>query len=169
MYDAEEQKEIRDTLSFPEEELRDLKDKYRAIMALLAEHGLTDLTDQDAFFDLFYNEDIRFAYLLAFKELTRCMNLVYPAKEALEYRPDYQALTAINVMAAKHLQDERLSMKGIPEKLRGITDDYLKSKGIDQKIAPISILDDKFEADVNNKKRKKTKAAAVEHAIRHHI
>ena len=169
MYDAEEQKEIRDTLSFPEEELRDLKDKYRAIMALLAEHGLTDLTDQDAFFDLFYNEDIRFAYLLAFKELTRCMNLVYPAKEALEYRPDYQALTAINVMAAKHLQDERLSMKGIPEKLRGITDDYLKSKGIDQKIAPISILDDKFEADVGNKKRKKTKAAAVEHAIRHHI
>ena len=60
-------------------------------------------------------------------------------------------------------------MKGIPPKLRKLTDAYLKSKGIDQKIAPISILDDQFEAQVGKHKRSKTKAAEVEHAIRHHI
>jgi type I restriction enzyme R subunit len=72
-------------------------------------------------------------------------------------------------MAAKHLRDERLSMKGIPPKLRGITDTYLESKGIDQKIKPISILDDDFEKQVGKRSRTKTKAAEIEHAIRHHL
>ena len=168
-YDEEEQKEITDSLSSPDEELRDLHEKFKIIMDLLAEHGITDLNDHDAFFDLFYDEDIRFGYLIAFKALTRCLNLVHPKKEALDYNNDYQTLASINVMASRHFRDERLSMKGIPQKLRNITDEFLVSKGIDQKVEPISILDDNFEAEVRKKKRKSTKAAAVEHAIRHHI
>jgi type I restriction enzyme, R subunit len=82
---------------------------------------------------------------------------------------DYQALTAINVLAGKHFRDERLSMKGIPSKLRGITDAYLQSKGIDVKIKPISILDADFQKQVAKRSRTKTKAAEVEHAIRHHL
>ena len=46
-----------------------------------------------------------------------------------------------NVLASKHFQDERLSMKGIPPKLRAITDLYLESKGIDLKVEPISIFE----------------------------
>jgi len=60
-------------------------------------------------------------------------------------------------------------MKGIPPKLRALTDAYLESKGIDQKIKPISILDEDFERSVAKRKRTKTKAAEVEHAIRHHL
>ena len=75
----------------------------------------------------------------------------------------------INVLAGKHFRDERLSMKGIPPKLRAITDQYLESKNIDQKIEPISILDEEFEKNVGKRNRTKTKAAEVEHAIRHHL
>jgi len=82
---------------------------------------------------------------------------------------DYQALAAINVLAEKHLHDERLSMKGIPPKLRAITDAYLESKGIDVKVKPISIMDGNFEKQVGKRSRTKTKAAEVEHAIRHHL
>jgi type I restriction enzyme R subunit len=60
-------------------------------------------------------------------------------------------------------------MQGIPPKLRAIADAHLVSKGIDTKIAPISILDEDFEKGVKEHKRNKTKAAEVEHAIRHHI
>jgi type I restriction enzyme R subunit len=60
-------------------------------------------------------------------------------------------------------------MKGIPPKLRGITDTYLESKGIEVKIKPISILDKDFEKEVGKRSRTKTKAAEVEHAIRHHL
>jgi type I restriction enzyme R subunit len=73
------------------------------------------------------------------------------------------------VLAGRHLNDQRLSMKGIPPKLRAITDQYLASRGIEQKIKPISILDEDFESKVAKRERIKTKAAAVEHAIRHHL
>lgn len=168
-YDEREQKEVKDTLSFPEAEIRQLETDHRAIRSMLAENGLTDLTDVDAFFDLFYNEDIRFEFILAFKQFTRSLNLVFPAKEALAFMSDYQVLTNINIQAERHFHDSRLSMKGIPAKLRAITDAYLISQGIDLKIQPISILDDNFEREVSKRDRTKTKAAVVEHAIRHHI
>jgi type I restriction enzyme R subunit len=168
-YDEREQKEVIDALGFPEEELRELKDRHAAIMAFLSARGITDLTDHDAFFDLFYDEDIRFEYMLAFKKMTQSLNVVFPAKEALNYMPDYERLSEINVLAGKHFRDGRLSMKDIPPKLRAITDAYLESRGIDVKIPPISILDEDFERDVSTRSRTKTKAAEVEHAIRHHL
>lgn len=168
-YDEREQKEILDSLGSEEEELNDLKAAHAEIMELLKKHGLEDLNDHDAFFDLFYDEDIRFEYLVAFEKLTKCMNVVFPRKEALDYFHDYQSLSEINALAKRHFRDQRFSMKGIPAKLRTITDDYLKSKGIEQKVEPISILDDKFEDEVGKRKRAKTKAAEVEHAIRHHL
>ncbi len=167
--DEREQKEIIDALSFPEEELRELRDSHAAIMSLLKKHGLSDLADHDAFFDVFYDEDLRFDFMLAFKRLTKCLNLVFPARQALDYMGDYQSLAEINVLAGKHFRDERLSMKGIPPKLRAITDKHLESKGIDIKVAPISILDEDFQKDVGKRSRTKTKAAEVEHAIRHHL
>jgi len=168
-YDEREQKEVLDALSFPEEELRELAESHAAIMALLKERGLEDLSDHDAFFDIFYDEDLRFDYLLAFRELTRCLNVVFPARQALDHMDDYQALAEINALAQKHFRDQRLSMKGIPPKLRAITDEHLRSKGIDLKVAPISILDEDFEKDTGKRGRTKTKAAEVEHAIRHHL
>lgn len=168
-YDEREQKEVTGALSFPEEELRELKTSHDAIIVLLEENGLTDLTDHDAFFDIFYDEDLRFKFMNLFKQFTKNLNIVYPAKEALDYKADYNALTEINVLAAKHFRDARLSMKGIPPKLRSITDAFLVSRGIDIKIEPISILDDDFQKEVKKHKTTKTCAAEIEHAVRHHI
>ena len=168
-YDEREQKEIVDTLSFPDEELRELEDAHAAVMELLKDHGLTDMTDHDAFFDVFYDEDARFDFLLAFKRLTKSLNLLLPARQALDFMGDYKALVEISVLAGKHLRDERLSMKGIPAKLRAITDDHLESQGIDVKVPAISILDENFEKNVGEHRRTRTKAAKIEHAIRHHL
>jgi type I restriction enzyme, R subunit len=168
-YDEREQNEILDVLSFPEEELKALRAAEAAVMAFFEKHGVTDLTDHDALFDLFYDEDLRFEFLKLFKEFTKCLDVVFPAKEALDFMKNYQTLTAVSVMAAKHLRDERLSMKGIPPKLRKITDAFLVSRGIETKVAPISILDEDFQKDVAQRSRTKTKAAEIEHAIRHHL
>ena len=168
-YDEREQKEVLDTLSFPEEELRELRASHRAIMDLLERCGLTDLGDHDAFFDLFYDEDLRFEFVEAFRRFTRSLDLVFPDSVALEYMHDYHALAEINVLAGKHFRDARLSMRGIPPKLRALTDEYLESRGVDAKVAPISILDPDFESQVGSRGRTKTKAAEIEHAIRHHL
>lgn len=60
-------------------------------------------------------------------------------------------------------------MKGIPPKLRNITDAFLESRGIEVKVEPISILDEDFHSEVQSRSRTKTKAAEIEHAIRHHL
>jgi type I restriction enzyme R subunit len=168
-YDEREQNEVLDVLSFPEEELLELKASHVAIMEFLKSHGLTDLSDHDAFFDLFYDEDIRFEYMRLFKEFTKCLNLVFPAKEALDFMRNYESLMEINVLAEKHFRDGRLSMKGIPPKLRNIADAFLESRGIAVKVAPISILDQDFQKEVKSRNRTKTKATEIEHAIRHHL
>ena len=169
VYDEREQKEVIDALSFPEEELHNLKNSHAVVITLLEDHGLTDLTDHDAFFDVFYDEDLRFDYMQAFKKFTKCLNLVFPSRQALKFMGDYNALSEINVLAGKHLRDRRLSMKGIPPKLRVLTDKYLKSKSIDQMVEPISILDQDFQKNVAKRRRTKTKAAEIEHAIRHYL
>jgi type I restriction enzyme R subunit len=168
-YDEREQKEVEDVLSFPEEEVRALRASHAAVMEFLGAQGLKDLTDHDAFFDLFYDEDVRFGFMSLYKEFTRCLNVVFPSKTGLDYIGDFQALTEINVLAGKHFRDARLSMKEIPPKLRAITDAYLESRGISVRIEPISILDKDFQSEVRGRGRTKTKAAEIEHAIRHHL
>jgi len=60
-------------------------------------------------------------------------------------------------------------MKCVPRKLRNITDEYLVSRGIEQKVAPLSVLDPNFQIQAQRRNGTKTKAAEIEHAIRHHI
>jgi len=168
-YDEREQNEVLDVLSFPEEELRELRASHAAIMEFLKRESLTDLTDHDAFFDLFYDEDLRFEFMSLFKTFTKALNVVFPSRDALDFMGNYQSLMEINVLAGKHFRDERLSMKGIPPKLRKITDAFLVSRGVDVKVEPISILDEDFQKEVKGRTRTKTKAAEIEHAIRHHL
>jgi type I restriction enzyme R subunit len=168
-YDAREQKDITDALSSLEEELQELARSHSEIMSFLRRNGLTDLTDHDAFFDVFYDEDLRFGFTVLFRKLTKALNVVFPSRRALDYMADYNALAEVNVMAARHFRDERLSMNGLPAKLRAITDEFLESKGIEVKVEPISILDDDFERDVMAHARAKTRAAEIEHAVRHHV
>ena len=168
-YDEREQNEVLDVLSFPEEELRELRAAEAAVIQFLHSHGLTDLTDHDAFFDLFYDEDLRFEFMSLFRKFTDCLDVVFPSREVLAFIRNYQALAEVNALASKHFRDERLSMRGIPPKLRTISDAFLESRGITVKVEPISILDEDFQKEVTSRSRTKTKAAEIEHAIRHHL
>ncbi len=170
VYAEKELQEIVDCISDEDAELNDLIKAHQDVWNFLKVYGLEDLSDSDAFFDVFYDEDIRFEYIKLYNTLTSCFNTVLPRKEALEFFNDWKAFTEINALANKHFRDGRFSMKGIPPKLRAIADEYLISKGIEQQVAPISIIaDDFFNKVVATKKREKTKAAEVEHAIRHFI
>lgn len=97
------------------------------------------------------------AFTLLFRSVTSAMNNLYPRKEALHYLNDYNLLAEISVQASQHTRDERLNLKGVPEKLRKILDEYLESNGIDPKVAPISITDDGFAKEVERRKSNKTK------------
>jgi len=167
--DADEVDEILGCLSNDTEEVNDLIHAHKEMMDLVSHYGIHDLNDFDAFFDLFYDEDVRFDFIQKFKKLSKAFDIVLPSPKALDYLKDYNMLSEINVMAGRHFRDGRMSMKGVPAKLRAITDEYLISRGIDQKVPPLSILDDEFLEGVSHGKRAKTKAAEIEHAIRSYI
>lgn len=168
-YQKKEQQEIISQIRNEQQEINDLILAHQQIWNFLEKYNLTDFSDADAFYDLFYDEDIRFAYILTFKKLTKAFNVVMPRKEALDYWQDYKNFIAINHLAYQHFRDARFSLKGIPKKLRNIADEFLKSHGIELKVAPISIIDDNFETLTNSHTRTNTKAATVEHAIRNYI
>lgn len=169
IYDAEERAEIEELLDRTDELLKELESARNAIRNLFTSQGITDLHDRDAIFDVLYDEKIRSEFAALYQQFTRLLNELFPSKEALNFLVDFQQFTEVNTMAGQHFRDHRLSMKGIPEKLRTITDDYLKSRGVEQRIEPISILDEEFAQQVNHHPRTRTKAAAIEHAIRNHI
>lgn len=169
VYFEKEQQEVLSCIVDPTELFKELESTHKEIWKLFREHGIENLSDADAFYDLFYDEDIRFRFVDAYRKFMRAMDNVFPRKEALDYVKDMFRFTEINALAGQHFRDSRMSMKGIPAKLRSITDEYLHSKGIEQKVEPISIMDENFFEHVKSKQRIKTKAAEVEHAIRHFI
>jgi type I restriction enzyme R subunit len=168
VYFAKEQQEILSCITDPTELFKELETTHKAVWKIFEEQNIKDLSDSDAFYDLFYDEDIRFKFIDAYRKFMKAIDNVFPRKEALDYVKDMFRFTEINVLAGQHFRDSRMSMKGIPAKLRSITDEFLISEGIEQKVEPISIMDENFFEHVKAK-RTKTKAAEVEHAIRHFI
>jgi type I restriction enzyme R subunit len=169
VYFEKEQQEVLSCITDPTELFKELETTHKEVWKIFKENGIEDLSDSDAFYDLFYDEDIRFKFIDAYRKFMRAIDNVFPRKEALDYVKDMFRFTELNVLAGQHFRDSRMSMKGIPAKLRSITDEFLKSQGIEQKVEPISIMDENFFDHVKTKQRTKTKAAEVEHAIRHFI
>jgi len=168
-YWEEEQKEITGCLLDTTVLMLGLKNSFTELSNVFEINGLSVYSDPDDIFNLFYDEDIRFKFTEAFNKFSKALDNVFPRKEALDYIHQLNKFSEINVLASQHLRDRRMSMKGVSEKLRKVTDEFLKSKGISTKVEPISILDDKFFENVTKNKTEKTKAAVVEHAIRDFI
>lgn len=166
-YWEKEQQEISGSLTDLNELNNELESSHKDLLKVFDENGISLFSDPDDIYNIFYDDNIRHNFSEAFKRFSKALDNVFPRKEALNYLNDLNRFAEINTLAAQHFRDNRMSMKGVTEKLRKVTDQYLVSKGIELKIEPISILDDKFFENIQKtQKREKTKASAVEHAIR---
>ena len=165
-YWEKEQNEITGCLLDNSSLMAELKTAHEELLRVFEENGLSVYSDPDDIFNLFYDEDIRHAFTEAFSKFSKALDNVFPRKEALDYIGDLDRFAEINTLASQHYRDTKMSMKGVSDKLRRVTDEFLKSKGISTKIEPISIMDDKFFENIKAIPRKETKAARIEHAIR---
>ncbi|HLG34382.1 MAG TPA: HsdR family type I site-specific deoxyribonuclease [Bacteroidia bacterium] len=169
LYFEEEDAENALVMADETELFKELETAHQKILEAVKEVGINDINDLDAYYDIFYDENVRFKFIEAYRNFMKALNDVFPRKEALDYVKDMLRFTEINVQAGRHLRDSRMSMRGVSDKLRVIADKHLLSLGIDEKVEPISILDEKFFEHIKKRKRNKTKAAEIEHAIRDHI
>jgi type I restriction enzyme R subunit len=165
-YWEKEQQEITTSIINNADLLNDLSNAHQNLIRVFQENGISIYSDPDDIFNLFYDEDIRHNFSEAFGKFAKALDNVFPRKEALDYLSDLNRFTEINVLASQHFRDQKMSMKGVSNKLRKVTDEFLISKGISAKIEPISILDDNFFDSVKHNKREKPRASAIEHAIR---
>lgn len=165
-YWEKEQEEITLCLLHKSDLIKELEAAHKEVMDIFEENNLNLSVNADEIFDLFYDEDLRHNFTEKFKAFAKALDNLFPNQEALDYIDDLNRLSGINTLASQHFRDRRMSMKGVSDKLRKVTDEYLKSKGIRTKIEPISILDERFFENINQKERPKTKASEVEHAVR---
>jgi len=84
-YVKREQQEVIECLIPASELIGELKQSLDETLEILARNGLGETTEPEAFYDLFYDEDIRFEYLMAFRKLSHAFNKVLPRAEALDY------------------------------------------------------------------------------------
>lgn len=159
VYAEEEQAEIVDQIADPAQADAAMKTAAEALRTTIREIGVDDPDDLYAYFAAFYDDEARARFLLAFGTFTSAFNTVLPRKEALDYLDDFLRATEVAVQARAHLDDASFSLKDVPPKLRRLADAHLREKGIEQSVAPISILDDAFEAEVAGPGTPKAKAA----------
>lgn len=169
IYAEEERREIVEELSDPAQEIEALRRAAAALNATIRDIGVEDPDDIEAYYAAFYDEEARARFLLAYSEFTAAFNTVLPRKEALDFMDDFLRASEVAVQARSHLDDPRFSLRDVPPKLRGLADRHLESKGIEQGVAPISILDNAFEAEVEGTNRPKAKAAKKKGRIRGYI
>ena len=163
---GKEQEEITECLLDTSSLFAELRIAHETLLKVFTENGLSVYKESEDIYNMFHDEDVRYKYMEAFNGFAKALDNVYPRKEALEYLPELNSFAAINALAARHCRDRKINMNGVSAKLRKVTDEYLKSKGIETKVEPISIMDDKFFDTIKTHKRTRTKAAAIEHAIR---
>ena len=72
-------------------------------------------------------------------------------------------------MARNRYRDDKLSIKDASKKIREIVEEYLISKGVDPKIPPTPLFDDKFIGKLKKQKSNKAKAEELTYAILEHI
>ncbi|MEN0045679.1 MAG: HsdR family type I site-specific deoxyribonuclease [Bacteroidota bacterium] len=169
VYDEKEQQEVLGCLGNHDEEYKKLKEAHQNIINFFKEYGLEIYDEEDAINDFFYDDKARFDFLQYFKKFSKAFDIVLPKKEALDFVEDFKRLVEISYFAKQFSRDNRIGLGDLSKKLRAIADEHLVSKGVDQKIPPLSIMDDAFMSDVVKRKRAKTKAAEIEHAIRSYI
>lgn len=167
--DSGEINDIIESFGTTDDLLRALVEAHNKIMDFIKSQGIINLEDEDAFYEMFYDEEIRSTYINLYRAFSSAFNALQPAKEVLDFYHDWLALTEINALAMKHISDGRLSMKGLTPKLVAIANKYLVNKGVDEKVKPISIMAEDFLKETKKRKTDKSRAAQVEHAIRNYI
>ena len=150
-----------------EAELQNLRFSRQAIVDFFTENKIYELSkDIEKAVDILEDEEKRIVFLDRYKKFTKDMDALLPDPKALEFLPDLKLFTLISHLARTRYRDDTFSAEDLSDKLRDLVDEYLKSNGVDTKIPPIPIIDQRF---VPQGKTSKAQVTEIESAIREHI
>ncbi|WP_375723544.1 HsdR family type I site-specific deoxyribonuclease [Arcobacter sp. KX21116] len=166
-YNEKEQEDSLDTGLWDVDKLEsELKECSIKINEFIENEGIP-IDSYDDWYALFYEDEIRYEFLMLFKEYSQYLDELYPSEKAVDFIEEFKKLKALQIEALGHELDSSYIIDS--KKLQDIVDEYLLSKGIKQKVAPIEVFSDEFVKKKDARKSSKAKAAEIENALMKHI
>ena len=153
--------------------LKDLKDeipKLKNAHTRVLQHfkGL-DLDDLDECIMALEDEVKRQVFQTDFQTFSKQLDIILPDPAATPFLKDLKRLGKISIGARNLFRDEQLDIASAGEKVRSLIEEHMYSTGVDSKIRPVDLLAHDFKEKLDAHKSSRSKAAEIEHAIKHHI
>ena len=114
-------------------------------------------------------EDVRARFDMAFRELSKSIDLLMPDPAVSPYIEDFKFLGAIREGARNLYRDDRLSLEDCSKKVETLIHAHIADTGIDEILEPISITAPDFIEKVEAKGSARAKASHIEYAIKQTI
>ena len=153
--------------------LKDLKDEIpklkNAHTRVLGHFKGLDLDDLDECIMSLEDEVKRQIFQTDFQTFAKQLDIILPDPAATPFLKDLRRLGKISVGARNLFRDEQLDIASAGEKVRKLIEEHVYSTGVDSKIKPVDLLAHDFKEKLNIHKTSRSKAAEIEHAIKHHI
>ncbi|MDC3394406.1 type I restriction endonuclease subunit R [Planktomarina temperata] len=153
--------------------LQDLKDeipKLKNAHTRVMQHfnGL-NLDDLDECILSLEDEVKRQIFQIDFQKFSKQLDIILPDPAAIPFLKDLKRLGKILIGARNLFRDEQLNIASAGEKVRELIEEHVYSTGVKSKIKPVDLLATDFQDELDKHKSPRSKAAEIEHAIKHHI
>lgn len=162
--------DIEETLQVVKDEGRDMDELQYTKSAIIDFFKKYDVKDDDieVCVDLLADDEVRNDFLALFRNFSNAMDKALPKPEALKFAKHLKQFGFVAQVARNRYRDEKLNLRDVSKKVRDIIDEYLVSMGVDPKIPPTPIFDEKFELKIKRQPAK-AKAEELKHAITDYI
>jgi type I restriction enzyme R subunit len=131
------------------------------------EHELNDVLERCVQYAL--PEDKRAQFMVAFRELSRSLDMVLPDPEANRFRHGVGFLGMVYREVARRARDQTMDLDGCGEKVRQLIAEHVKAVKIDLLVEAVPILAAEFDQQLERLRSPRAKASEMEHAIKHEI
>ncbi|MBL8798674.1 MAG: type I restriction endonuclease subunit R [Planctomycetia bacterium] len=151
------------------DDLPTLEDRHRDVMGVFRDQGLDIYKQRAECVDLLADIKTRAEFTVKLRLFLEALDMLLPRPEGLPFTRDARQLGLINMQASNRYRDGQLNVRGAGPRVEALIDQYVRAKGIDPKVPPISILDVNFPKVVQGAGSSRAKASEMEHAARYHI
>ena len=148
------------------EALPRLRAAHQAVMQIFTSRGIADLLPIDPPVQLLADPRLRADFINKLRTFLARLGALFTRPESAEFKRDAKILAFIARVASNVYQDPQLLLLGVEAKVKQLVDTYIAAQGIDPVIPPTSIMDAKFADEVKKYGSSRTRASAMQHAIR---
>lgn len=169
IYTDEDIEEISEVVKNKAKSIDELRYVHNLIEEFFEKYGIKNWRQNvDECIDILLDEQVRNEFINLVRKFNRSMDEVLPDPAALKYVTDLKILAFIKESARNRYRDSKLSVKDASNKIREIVEEYLISQGVDPKIPPTPLLEDKFLEKLH-KNSSKARAQELQSAIIEYI